>query len=242
LGLLLAWLLTSPANAGYFGPWLEAAPEEVAAEQDTAADTLVDVAPPPCSSVLVHGVQLPEIPSLFLRWSADRSYGEQYLVDTLLYAAEEMRWRSPDVEPITIGDMSARYGGTLDGHKTHNSGIDADVGLYLYDGRQATRAGFIEATPQTLDLEHTWQLVKIFLDTDRIDFILLDQRLIDALQDYVVANELLSSEELARVFLPATTPRPWEHHGYLRNASGHKNHMHVRVMCTGARALAASEG
>jgi hypothetical protein len=148
-------LLAAPASAGVLGPWMDDAPNEAA---DTGVESLADTPPPQCSSVLIDGAQLPDLPDIYTRWDGNRSWGSEYLVDTLVHLSEQMAWLGPESDPITIGDISTRYGGALFGHRTHNQGVDADVGLYMYDGQQAGRSGFVDLTARSFDAEHTWLL------------------------------------------------------------------------------------
>ena len=59
--------------------------------------------------------------------------GDKTLVDLLHMAALEMRKTYPDTVPLVVGDLSARDGGPLPPHQSHQSGRDADVAMYPLD-------------------------------------------------------------------------------------------------------------
>jgi murein endopeptidase len=59
-----------------------------------------------------------------MRWDPDRSWAAAHLVST----------------------VSRKGGGPLPPHKTHHLGIDADIGLFMDDGRQPL-GGFVDVPP-----------------------------------------------------------------------------------------------
>jgi penicillin-insensitive murein endopeptidase len=144
--------------------------------------------------------------------------------------AEELAFTVPDADPLFIGDMSRKGGGWLRGHVTHDVGLDADIGLFSIDRHQPL-SGFEDVPSWKLDTEATWLLIKAFLDTGRVDFILLDQSLIRKLRTYLLENAILPEDEVDRIFPPYATAKWWDLDGIVRHASGHRNHMHVRVRC-----------
>ena len=217
------------AQAGVHGPWLDDDPIGF----DTGAPGLTYADPPPCGAYSgSSSVRLPEMEDLYERANPPSQWGTPYMVDLLTYTAETMAIQMPDADRILMGDISARYGGPLLPHKTHRLGVDADVGLYVRGRKQGTaRTGFIHATPATLDYEATWLEIKTMLDTGRVKFILLDQRLIDALRVWLLENDLATRTEVDNIFPPRDTPQIWEHYGYLWHAPLHDDHLHVQVKC-----------
>ena len=53
----------------------------------------------------------------------------------------------------------------LGGHRQHQEGLDADIGLYTLGHRQPSGGGFRDVTPSQLDAEATWTLFRGMLDT-----------------------------------------------------------------------------
>jgi murein endopeptidase len=161
------------------------------------------------------------------RWDAKRAWGTPLLVGTLLSVSERLAWDHPHWDPITIGDMSRRGGGPLFGHKTHDLGIDADLGLFVDGGRQ--QDGFLDVRPDDLDVAATWTLVNALLDTGNVQFILLDQRHIDRLRSYALDELGLDSLEVDAILVPPSTRLGWAQRGVVRHAPNHRSHLHVRV-------------
>lgn len=190
-----------------------ALPETVACEEGSLRDA----------------VQLPELPDLYVRLHADRAWGRPELIEVLLTGAEAVERLLPDADPITIGDLSTRYGGPLSGHKSHRGGIDADVGLFWHDGDQPT-GQFVNGSPRELDMRANWLFIQAMLDTGLVDRILLDQAHIEALRTWTVQNGELTEDQAWAIF-PAAGSRTWAMTGVVVHATNHRDHMHVRVLC-----------
>lgn len=220
--LCIVGLMATTAWAKSPGPSLE-----------EALDSGGEVTPPSterCSAWdLVGGVQLPERPELYARANADSVWGTPTMIQTIQQVAQEMAWQLPDADPIYIGDISQRRGGYFDGHKSHRGGVDADIGLYVEDGRQLQR--FVDVYPNDFDAKANWILIRTLLETGNVERIYLDESLIRSLRRYVAAHEGLSQEEVYRIFPPQGTARTWEMTGIVQHVGGHRNHMHVRVLC-----------
>lgn len=218
---LLLTLIPSTALAGRMGPWLD---------EPAVSDTgVAEPALPSCEGVrLQGGVQLPERPELYTRWNPRTAWGTPYLIDTLVTAAEQVAAEMPYVDPIAVGDLSSQRGGPLHGHLTHDEGRDADIGLFLKDGRQATNGTFVDAWPRTFDVEATWALIRALLETERIHHILMDESLIRVMRTWLVEEGILEAEAVQRMF-----PRGggFGRTGVVIHAPGHRNHLHVRVRC-----------
>ena len=171
--------------------------------------------------------QLPDQPGLIDRWDARRAWGTKLLVETILDATERLAWEHPDWDPVVVGDISKRWGGPMFGHKTHDLGIDADLGLYVKGGRQPD--GFVDVRPADLDTRATWTLIMALLDTENVQFMVLDQRHIDRLRDYGLTELGLPLEEVDAIFVPRSTRLNWERRGVVRHAPNHLSHLHVRI-------------
>lgn len=178
---------------------------------------------------LRNGVQLQPAPELYWIWQPEEAWGRPEMIEVLTRAAEEMAWRLPDADPIVVGDISARYGGRLQGHKSHRSGVDADIGVFWGEARMHM-GGFRDVHPEKLDPEANWLLIRSLLDTGLVERILLDQRLVTAIKRYTIESGELSREEASRIF-PSGYTRMWTDTGVVHHAPGHKEHMHVRTFC-----------
>ncbi len=234
-GILWGGVL-STTLAGGFGPFLDddvglrEAGELSAVSVEEGEDTGFGA----CQlGVLKGGVQLPEVDGLVTLWNADRSWGSPQLVEAIERGAEEVRWLIPDAEPLVVGDMSLERGGYFAGHKSHREGLDADIGLFSGNARQ-TRF-FNDLDVSTFDVASNWILIRSFLKTGLVERILLDNGLIELLRDYLTTTGELTAEEIDQVF-PRTPEDRWNrdgilHQGIVHHATGHRNHMHLRVLC-----------
>jgi hypothetical protein len=207
------------------GPALEG--EWIASEEPAPADTATFG----CSDeYLQDGVLLPDLPLFYTRAQPDGSWGTQEMVDVLVEAGRHMYWLMPGASPFVVGDISRKGGGFLAGHITHRAGIDVDVGIYKRGAWQAKRS-FTTLAPSELDVEATWALIQTFLDSGKIDFILLDRGHIAKLRAYTLKAGLLTQEEADRVFPPEGSRGSWADTGIIRHAPHHQDHVHVRVLC-----------
>ena len=231
---MLITLLTILSAQAQSGPALDSA-----SGLDTAG--IIDVGPnnpfgrtPPelCSTqALRNGVQLPRMDELYRIWNMDKAWGTPEMVQAVVTASEEMAWLMPAAAPLIVGDISTRHGGFLHGHKSHRAGVDADIGIFTTGGHQPQGGGFEHVTPATMDYEANWLFWRSLLETGLVDRILLDQKLIDAMREHLIATGELPYQEAQQIFPPRGTPRLWAMTGVFQHAPGHANHIHLRVLC-----------
>ncbi|WP_288131241.1 penicillin-insensitive murein endopeptidase [Microbulbifer sp.] len=160
-----------------------------------------------------------------VRTGRDRHYGSPYLVEFLKDLSNSVE--ENDLGRLQIGDMSQARGGPLiGGHKSHQTGLDADI-WYAQDHRAAKRPltawerDNISAVPLANEREH---------------------RLIEKNWDPRIPNILrLASEDprVARIFVHPTIKRKMcdisgTDNEWLRKVRpwwGHNYHFHVRLNC-----------
>jgi hypothetical protein len=164
---------------------------------------------------------------LYVRYNPRTAWGTPLLIETIEKVAADMAWLYPRHEPLLVGDMSGRYGGSLYGHRTHKRGVDADIGLYRVGGIQPLD-GFVDLSPHVLDLDANLMLIRTLLSTGDVSYILLDQRHIWALRVHALAQGY--PREWVDDVLPARlTPLNFQDHGVVRHAPNHRSHLHVHV-------------
>lgn len=126
---------------------------------------------------------------------------------------------------LVVGDISKRRGGVFKPHKAHKGGLDADIGLFVLE--EPYRERFRHVKPSELDAKRTWFVVKLLIDTGRVERVLLDWYLQAVLykhaQEAGVAPEVL--EDLFQY--PA---KRWREKGLIRHWPGHKHHLHFRFV------------
>ncbi|MCY1004751.1 penicillin-insensitive murein endopeptidase [Nannocystis pusilla] len=125
---------------------------------------------------------------------------------------------------VHVGDISARGGGPLKGHKSHQKGVDVDVGLVL-KGADAGEVRFLSGNADNLDVGRTWALIKSFVDTKEVRAIFLDYGLQKVLYEHA-KKKGVSEAKLDELFqYPRGKGRGY---GIIRHWKGHRDHFHVR--------------
>lgn len=179
------------------------------------------------SGVLVAGVRMPEGASWELV-SPGLAWGTKETVDALSHAIDAVSARFPNTPKAFVGDLSARHGGHLPPHVSHQSGRDVDVGYYLTEGHR----WYAPANASNLDRARTWHLVRTLIADSDVDFILVDLQLQRVLKDYA----LETGEDpawLDQIFqVGGKSSRPLIFH-----AKGHATHLHVRFYSPAAQEL-----
>ncbi len=125
---------------------------------------------------------------------------------------------------VHVGDISSRGGGPLTGHKSHQKGIDVDIGLVL-KGDDANETRFRTGNAGNLDIARTWALIKAFVDTADVRAVFLDYNLQKLLYEHA-RKQKVSESTLDELFqYPRGKGRGF---GIIRHWKGHKDHFHVR--------------
>ena len=184
----------------------------------------------PNEGQLVGGKQLKSSSSL--RSVGSHKFGVPELVDMLTRSAERVAKKHTG-SVLTVGDLSRRGGGDVDGHRSHESGRDADVAFYLRKGKKpfvATRfttiaedLGAKNIPGVSFDAERNWDLVHAWI-TDPNAHVLqifvadhLKKRLLEE------ASKSGASESVLRrakdVLFQPTKALP------------HDDHFHLRIAC-----------
>ena len=156
------------------------------------------------------------------------AFGVPYVVDHVRHSIAEVRALYPDVHTLAIGDLSAKHGGRLAAHKSHQSGLDVDVGFYFKqvpDGYPEHFAG----ADDTLDLQATWALLTAFARTtdldDGVSIMFLDYALQRRLYQWAVKRGTPEAD-LEQLF---QYPHGKDaQSGLIRHWPNHADHVHVR--------------
>jgi penicillin-insensitive murein endopeptidase len=165
--------------------------------------------------------------------SVPYSYGHPALVLMLHRTAKQMARQTPG-SVLLVGDLSREYGGPLAGHRSHQSGRDADVGFFVtddkgrplnsrqlrtFDGQGRARDG----SGLRFDDYRNWLLVQLWLKDSRADL------------EYVFV-----ASHLRRRLLEFAQKRPAfskyvdDAAQFLRQPSNglpHDDHFHIRIAC-----------
>jgi murein endopeptidase len=150
--------------------------------------------------------------------SGDHPWGTEYVVRSIERAVREVRRCFPDTPKLHVGDISRKEGGWLVPHKSHQSGLDADIGYYYTSGA----AWFEHAHAKNLDVPRTWRLVRSLLDNGNVEIIFIDQ----SIQHLLRAHAATLEHE--RPLIPTLFASDDFKFAPIRHTRGHTAHFHVR--------------
>jgi penicillin-insensitive murein endopeptidase len=160
-------------------------------------------------------------------------YGTDEMIALLTGAARQIAAANAPIR-LAVADMSFDGGGpAYTHHRSHQSGRDADLLLYMLDerGRPYQSDAMIpvgedglatDGSRRRLDVPRTWQLVRaLVVSPERnVQYLFLDEPLIQLLLDHARAiDEPPWLLDLARQALLEPTGAP------------HPDHLHVRIFC-----------
>ncbi|WP_234023058.1 penicillin-insensitive murein endopeptidase [Sorangium cellulosum] len=173
---------------------------------------------PTNAGALFNGIRMPEDP----RWELvdpNHAWGTRETVESLERAIAEVHRQYPGSPKLYIGHISARSGGRLSPHKSHQAGRDVDISYFL----DARHRWYQRATAANLDRERTWAFVRALITETDVELILIDT----SVQRLLKEHALKIGEDkgwLDEVFqFGSRKPRP-----LIRHARGHANHIHIR--------------
>lgn len=206
-GTLRRQLVTSPSGKAYWIRW----------QKTTESYGSCN------SGRLVNGLRLPRQGTGY-RHIGDSGFGTDETVAYLRFAAWAVTEQYPNTVPVVIGDLSDEGGGHLRPHRSHQSGRDADVGLYRTKNRKLR--WFKTLPKEETDFEKTWAFIEALLRTGAVQYIFLDRSLQESLYEHGLTRGF-DKNELDQVFeFPGRSKR-----AIIRHVRGHKNHLHVRFIC-----------
>ena len=162
-------------------------------------------------------------------------WGTTELTGAIERVAEAMAAEAPGAR-LTIGELSKRRGGDIDGHSSHENGLDVDLGFYWRDsrGRPYEPSGFVDVRRDktavvdgrtlTFDVARNWKLIEGFLTDPEADLgiVVVDievRRWLLAHARHIRADRVLRRRASIVLRIPA------------RGAHPHRNHFHLRIFC-----------
>ncbi|HVW30112.1 MAG TPA: penicillin-insensitive murein endopeptidase [Polyangiaceae bacterium] len=182
----------------------------------------------------LRGKRLRPSPELHIREaSRERVYGHPALVLMLGRSARDVAKAAPH-SVLLVGDLSAKLGGPLSGHRSHQSGRDADVAFYVTDlqGKPVPSTQYVafdgdgkakDGRPLLFDDERNWLLVESWARDRRagLSHIFVSWPLRDRLLKFA-----RSRPKFAPYVLQATALLKQPEKG-----EAHDDHFHVRITC-----------
>lgn len=163
-----------------------------------------------------------------------QSWATEETVHYLETAIHAVRAKFPGTQQLSIGDISAKSGGYLSPHLSHQSGRDVDISYYYVDGARWYR----RADAQNLDTARTWAFLRALITETDVELLLIDHSLQKLLRAEA-EREGENGEWLDALFRGKGALPP-----IIRHAPGHATHLHIRFYSpiaqeTGRRAYAA---
>jgi penicillin-insensitive murein endopeptidase len=166
--------------------------------------------------------------------AADHHYGTGELVDLIERAAARVSQRIPGAR-LSVGELSARGGGPIPGHRSHENGRDADIGFYMLDARGRPYEAYAFASfdangvgtgPNRMlrfDDARNWELIaRLVTDPDaRVQHVFVS----NALERRLLREG--QRRRAPRVVLDRAAAVMGQPSGH-----PHRNHFHVRIYCS----------
>jgi len=142
-------------------------------------------------------------------------------------------------QPILVGNMSARAGGRLKPHASHQSGRDFDLG-YPQNWDEKEELNWREMNEDNLNAALTWKLVELFNATGAVEVIYMDTKLQKILHDWAKDTGRVPAKDLGKWLEyprgPGNAPQ-----AVIQHARGHSDHIHVRLSCPPSHARCQSK-
>lgn len=181
---------------------------------------------------LTNASVLPRNPAAWFIRRPERAYGTRGTVSQIQRVIQRVRRHFPRVHALAIGDLSARRGGKITMHGSHQSGRDADIGFYFKSVPRHYPAAFVLATEDTVDVAACFALFTALADTaGRPGGV---ERMYMTYETQAMFHRLGRQRGIS----PATLDRLFQYphgpdsdHGLFHDEPGHDEHIHVRFSC-----------
>lgn len=203
----------------------------------------------PQSGVQTESQELPKNGKGFARYRpySPNYWGNPRLIAAVTRAARTVAERVPGGAPLYVGDISAKHGGKIPGHRSHRTGRDVDLLFYVTtpSGAPVPSPGFAKIGTDglaqvkdehfvRLDVERNWLLVKELVSSEeaQVQWMFASRGVEALLIDYARAR----GEPLEIIWRAETMLlEPGD-------SSPHDDHVHVRIACSAEEEAAGCEG
>lgn len=205
------------------------APSPLSGVSGAELDRFARTPPPSLGSVcfgrpnrgrLSNAVELRPGAGLSLMTDDRHSFGTAETVRTLRAALAEFRAAYPNAPDLKVGDLSRAQGGYLRPHRSHQLGVDADLGYFYTDEGK----WYARARADNLDRELTWAFVKALIAQGGVEYIFMDRSVQALLRDYAIRQ----GED--PLWVLDLFEGPSHKDTLIRHAYGHVTHFHVRFL------------
>jgi penicillin-insensitive murein endopeptidase len=169
---------------------------------------------------LLNAVELVSGEGLTVMSHGGHNFGTRETVRALRDAAAEVTRNFPGGPDLLVGDISRARGGYLRPHRSHQLGLDADLG-YFY---RASGKWYTKANAENLDRERTWAAIKALIATGLVEYIFMDRGVQKLMRDHALA---IGEDPL---WLETLFETPAKKDTLIRHTWGHATHFHVRFL------------
>lgn len=161
---------------------------------------------------------------LFTDW--DRIWGSGPMIKMIVETGAHMNRLYPGKDRLQVEDIGAKEGGEIEGHGSHQNGLDVDLEYFKADGIEHVPTNAQLYAPsmvvdnkvsKNFDIERNWEFVKALHKYGSVQRIFMDQKLKNELckfakssGDYAAHSKVLQS---------------------IRHETNHQDHIHVRLRC-----------
>jgi LysM repeat protein len=180
---------------------------------------------------LVNGEQMTNIPGAYVR-RPDNAWGTNETIRALKVAIAEVRRKHPQSHDLVIGDISRKEGGFLSPHRSHQSGLDVDVGFYFSGLKREGPKVALDALKMRLDYGATWAFINALAGPNEasssVEYMFIGYNVQEKLYQWAKENGV-SEARLDWIFQYPRGSRAMR--GLIRHEPGHTNHIHIRFQC-----------
>lgn len=148
------------------------------------------------------------------------------LLNMIVEAASDLNEKYPNRDRLQVEEMSAREGGDIEGHASHENGLDVDIQFFKRDGVEHVPTAQQYYAPSMVvggavspnfDVERNWELMKALHRHGDVQRIFIDTKLKAALCSYARSTgDYNSNIKVLRS---------------LQHQTNHQDHIHVRLRC-----------
>jgi len=173
----------------------------------------------PAAGSLVNPVAMASSPH-WLVVDGSANWGTEETVAFLTKAMTKVYEKHPTAPPLQVGHLSARRGGPLSPHRSHQSGRDVDLG-YFYKGDHGV--WYKRANAENLDAARSWELVRALITETDVEYVFVNL----SVQKLLKEHALSVGED--PVWLDSLFQFGTHHaNAIVRHVHGHDTHLHVR--------------
>lgn len=176
---------------------------------------------------VINAVQLPPGEHWVVK-DPGAAWGALETIEAIKIVAETVHAARPGLGPLRVNDIGKQHGGYLRPHRSHQSGLDVDVGLYYLDGEGSWAPRGKQKT-RAIDLGANWQVLRAVATLTDVKVVLVDQKIQKLLYDYALAT----GENKA--FLDSIFKGGKK--ALVQHARRHRDHFHVRFFAPRSQEL-----